>query len=407
MTTTIEAPAHVPPALFWDHDPNVFAQEMDDPFLAISRLHDGPDIIWAAQAGRAKRGAWLATRHALVQEIFLDPVRFSSLDSSGVQTQLGVDWKLLPLEVDPPEHGDYRLILQPWFQPAAIKAMEAGMRRGAEEIIASFEDRDGCEFISEFAQLFPSYVILELMNLPRDMLPTFLKWESAFIHAKSIDERAVAVRKIASYMADFLEERRRGPRRDDVIQAILEAQIRGRPLTQAEIMGLTMILYTGGLDTVLSSLGWYFRYLATDQALQARLRENPQDIPQVVDELLRAYGVVGRPRTVTQDMVFHGVEMKKGDVVMAPGWLAGRDPHQYPDPHRIDPDRKPRHLTLATGPHNCVGSHLAKREIKIVLEAFLSRFENIRLAPGETASWQTTGVWSVTRLPLVWDRIQA
>jgi len=402
---TMQAPAHVPPELYWDHDPSVFARELDDPYVAIGRLHDGPDILWASRAGRAKQGAWLVTRYALMQEIFLDPTRFSSLDSSGVQTQLGVDWRLLPLEVDPPEHTDYRLILQPWFQPAAIRGMDAGLRQGAAEIIAGFEAKGGCEFVGEFAQLFPSYVILELLNLPREMLPTFLEWEDVFIHATTLEERGAAIRKIAAYMAEFLEERRRGPRRDDVVQAILEAEIRGRPLSQAEIMGLIMILYTGGLDTVLSSLGWYFRHLASDQPLQERLRENPQDIPQAVDELLRAFGVVGRPRAVTEDLVFHGVEMRKGDLVFAPSWLASRDPHQYPDPHRIDPDRRPRHLTLAVGPHNCVASHLAKREMIVVLEAFLSRFKNIRLAPGETAAWQTSGVWSVTRLPLVWDRV--
>jgi cytochrome P450 len=102
-------------------------------------------------------------------------------------------------------------------------------------------------------------------------------------------------------------------------------------------------------------------------------------------------------------MEFHGVQMKKGDAVLMPGYFASRDERQYDDPHRVDPDRKSRHLSLATGIHNCLGSHLAKREIKIVLEEWLSRFNNIRMVEGKPQRWDATGVWAMTELWLEWD----
>ena len=102
-------------------------------------------------------------------------------------------------------------------------------------------------------------------------------------------------------------------------------------------------------------------------------------------------------------MEFHGIKLKKGDVVLMPGYLACRDERQYADPHKVDPDRKARHLTLATGVHNCLGAHLARREIKIVLEEWLSSFVSIRIAPGKPQTWDATGVWAMTELWLDLD----
>jgi len=365
-------------------------------------MYDGPDIVWARSIGLGV-GGWVVTRHSLIEEVLLDPVRFSSRDNAGVAAMLGMDWRLIPLEVDPPAHADYRRILQPWFQPAAINAIEARLRRTVRELLDGFEQKGECEFVSEFAALFPSYVVLELMGLPRELLTTFLEWENAYIHAHTPEQRTAAIKKIASYIDGYVAKRRIEPKRDDLVNAILEAEIRGRPITEAEAMGMIMILYTGGLDTVLSSLGWYFRYLASDPALQSHLRENPDEIPAAVEELMRAFGVVGSRRTVASDFNFHSVPMREGDKVIAPGFLAGRDPRQYREPHKVLVDRGARHLTLATGPHNCIGGHLARREIRIVLEELLGRLRNIRIAPGAVALWSTEGVWTVKHLPLVWD----
>ena len=113
------------------------------------------------------------------------------------------------------------------------------------------------------------------------MLQQFLEWERAFIRAPDVADRIKGIRAIKDYMEGYLEQRRSDPR-DDLTTAILTSKIDGRLLNDGEVMGMCMVLYLGGLDTVMSSLGWYFRYLSSDRALQKRLMENPQDIPGAV-----------------------------------------------------------------------------------------------------------------------------
>jgi cytochrome P450 len=395
-------PAHVPPDRAWDHDFDLFAADGDDPFLAAARLHDEalPDIVYARGAYRGNPG-WLLTRFAQVQDAFFDHAVFSRAENSDFGALLGVDWRLNPLEIDPPLHGKYRAVLQPFFQPRAIARLEAKVRAICRELLDPLAGKGGCEFIADFASLFPSYIFLELMGLPREDLPRFMAWEGDYMRGATLAIRARAGRDIAAYLEDYVESRRAYPG-DDLGSAIVNARIDGRPLDQGEVMGMCMVLYTGGLDTVLSSLGWYMRELATNLPLQLRLRDNPQDIPGAVDELLRAFGPVLVMRTVKSDVDFHGVSMKAGDWVSLPTQLASRDPRAYADPHRVDPDRKARHMTLATGVHNCLGIHLAKREIRVVLEEWLSRFSEIRVPEGARIRFHTRGVWGVDALPLQW-----
>jgi cytochrome P450 len=403
MTDVVtEVPSHIPAHLVWEPHIDEFALEGADPFQGVARLHDGPDIIWSRQGTRNKP-AWILTRHADIQSAFMDPARFSSGVNSDAADLLGVDWRLNPLEIDPPAHRLYRNLLQKWFQPSAINALEPRMREIARMLIARFENRSGCEFIEEFASQFPSYIFLAIMGMPNERLGEFLRWEGLYMRGADVSIRVDAIRNIMKFLELFIEARRGDPR-DDLVSAILGAEIDGRPLNHGEVMGMCMVLYLGGLDTVLSSLGWYMRHLAIDQPLQARLRDDPALIPDAANELLRAFGVTATRRAVTEDLEFQGVVMRAGDSVMLPTYLAGRDPREYSNPHAIDIDRpERRHVTLATGVHNCLGSHLARREIKIVLEEMLGRFRNIRIPKDARVSWHTKGVWGVNHLPLEWD----
>ena len=396
-------PAHVPQELAWDGVISAFASTFEDPFVGVSdHLHAGPDIIYARGHFRDQPG-WLLTRHSHIEDVFADHELFSSADWAQTRDLLGVDWALNPLEIDPPMHGVYRDVLKPWFSPSAVNALERRVRQICRELIARFEDKGGCEFISEFASLFPSYIFLSLMGMPRDRLPEFMRWEHMYFRGETQEIRAAGLRAIFDYLASYAAERRADPG-DDLVSAIVTAQVNGRPLDDGEVMGMAMVLYTGGLDTVLSSLGWYFRHLAGDQPLQARLRAHPEDIPRAVDEFLRAFGITGNRRRVTRDCDFHGVRMKKGDWISLPTFLASRDAREFPDPHIIDLDRRPRHVTLARGVHFCLGAHLARREIRVVLEEFLARFTNIRIPAGERARWHAEAVWGIDHLPLEWDR---
>lgn len=400
--STQKKPDHVPDELFWDHNYEEFAHTGDDPYLAISRLHEGPGIVWCTGARFAEPG-WLVTRHDYVQEVFVDWEHFSS--DYQAMSQLGISWKLNPLEFDPPQHHAYRRILNPFFTPAKVMEMDAPVKDACNVLIAAFENRGGCEFISEFGEKFPSYVFLDLMGMPKEKLPDFLAWERDLLRAKDPMQRVSAMMSVLKYLEEFVAQQKKNPT-TDLLRAMVTAQYNNeRPLNDGELLGMCYLFYIGGLDTVYSVSGWIMRYLASDQALQERLRSNPGDIPRAAEEFLRAFAVASPTRRARTDFEFHGVKIKAGDMVIPSTPAAGRDPRAYANPHKIDIDRNARHVSFASGPHICLGMHLARRELRTVIEAFLSRFKNIRMPAGERYEYHTGGVLGIDRLPLVWDRV--
>jgi cytochrome P450 len=399
--TAERIPAHVPPELVWNNSFDAFTAQLDDPYIAISRLHDGPGIIWATDASYGRPG-WIATRYDLISEAFIDHEHFSAERPGMIADLLGVNVRLNPIEIDPPAHFAYRRNLNPIFTPKAVQSFEASVRQTCQELIVKFENKGGCEFIGEFAVPFPSYIFVDLMGMPRDMVPKFLEWENVLMRGPDIASRVQAARSIYAYLEEFLAQQRKNPC-NDLIKAIVNAKFNDRPLEHLETMGMLYVLYVGGLDTVYSTLGWTMRHLATHSELQDRLRGNPELIANAVEEFLRAFSVVVTHRMVAKDFVFHGVPMRKGEEFNMPLSLANRDPKMFPDPHVVDIDRKPRHLALGTGAHICLGMHLAKRELRIVVEEFLKRFHNIRIREGETYKYHTGRTFGIDYLPLVWD----
>jgi cytochrome P450 len=249
---------------------------------------------------------------------------------------------------------------------------------------------------------FPTFVFLDVMDMPRDKASDFLAWEEQMMRSPDPMDRVGAARAIYQYLEAHME-RQTGHPTNDLNRAITSATHGDRPLTHVEKMGMYYVLYVGGLDTVYSTLGWMMRHLATHPDLQERLRDNPDLIPQAVEEFARAFSVVNTHRQVRKDAVFHGVQLKAGEEINMPLALADRDPAAFPNPHVIDIDRKPRHIAFGTGVHNCLGVHLAKRELRLVLEEFLAAFRNIRIKDGETYRYHTGRTFGVDYLPLTLD----
>lgn len=391
-------PSHVPEELIWDKSIDQFASELDDPFLAVCRLHDGPPLIWVTDAAFGRPG-WVATRFDVISDIFMDNDHFSSERPGMVAEMLGEPVHLNPIEIDPPEHFGYRRILNPFFSAKSMKSFEEPVRMVCDELIEKFDDKTRCEFIHDFAIPFPSYIFLDLMGMPRDKLDDFIGWEDTLMRASNPMERVQAARSIYDYLKKHKDEQTENPS-NDLMRDITTGEYEGRPLTHLEMMGMFYVLYAAGLDTVYSTLGWTIRHLATHPDLQQRLRDNPDLIPAAVEEFCRAFSVVTTHRLVIKDFTFHGVEMKAGDEIHMPLSLADRDPEAFPDPHTVDIDRKPRHLAFGTGIHNCIGVHLAKRELGIVLSEFLKRYKNFRLQPEETYRYHAGRTYGVDYLPL-------
>lgn len=392
-------PDHVPETLRWDHAMGEYARDLDDPFEAVARLHDGPEIFYARIISQATPG-WVIRSDALQREALLDYEHFTSERVAAIAQMLGANWRLAPLEFNPPEHTAYRKIINPLFTPRSVTALEDSVRMACGHLIDGFERPDRCEFVEEFAVQFPTYIFLSLFGMPVDQAAQFLAWEAALLRGTTMEERVGAARGVMEYLQHFIAEQRKAPS-TEIVAGILAGKLGDRPMTDDEVLGLLYTFYLGGLDTVYSTLGWIFRHLALNPDLQQTLREEPDRIPAAVDEFARAYSVVSCTRQVVKDFTFHGVEMKAGEEVLIPLFLAGRDPQAWDDPARIDLDRKSAALTFGSGPHLCPGRHLARREMRVAVTEFLARFRSIRLAEGEgNYTCHTSPVFGVDRLVL-------
>ena len=401
-------PDHVPPELVWDDSLSRFNSELDDPFMAASRLLDGPPLFWARDGAQGRPG-WVIARHALLREAFIDWEHFSSEGGMDLMQMLGVDWNLNPVNIDPPMHTTYRKLLIPFFTPKAVSHMEAGVRETCDDLIAKFEDADsegkgGCDFVKDFAVPFPSYIFLRLMGMPEDMLEQFFTWEQDLLRGTSIEGRIKTGTEILNYLKFHLEKQKKKPA-TPLMESIMNARIEdGRPLNDGEILGMFYTFYVGGLDTVYATISWSMRYIATHPEFQQFLRDNPDKLNKAVDELLRLFSVVSSQRRVTQDFTWHGVEMKENDLVIMPIFIACRDPAAYPNPHEVDMKRKETLLTFASGPHLCLGMHLARREIRIAIETFLERFDDIHIPEGAQYEYHAGPTFNVDSLPLAWTK---
>jgi cytochrome P450 len=178
----------------------------------------------------------------------------------------------------------------------------------------------------------------------------------------------------------------------------------GRPLNDGEILGMFYTFYVGGLDTVYATISWSMRHIATHPEFQQFLRDNPQLMDKAVMELLRMFSVVSTQRRVTKDFTWHGVEMKENDLVIMPIFIACRDPEAYPDPHEFRLGRDEQPLAFASGPHLCLGMHLARRELKIAIETFLDKFDDIHIPEGAHYAYHAGPTFNVDSLPLAWTK---
>lgn len=309
--------------------------------------------------------------------------------SAGGNLNLG-EQPLLPLEVDPPLHTDYRRILNPGFTPRAIAALEPEVRRIVRELIDTFADRGTCDFHQEFATPLPSGIFLTLMGLPMDDLPQFLQWRDNTIRP-SVDpgdfEGAQRIRDetahaISGYFRDALASRRADPDAS-LLSSLVHADIAGRPLTETELLGISHLLLLGGLDTVTATLDCMVTFLASHPEHRRQLIEDPALVPAAVEELLRwLTPVMVVPRTAKEDVTVQGVDLHAGDGVTLVLGAANADEDVF-GPQAVDFHRDPnKHLAFGAGHHLCLGAHLARLELRVALEELHARIPDYRFPAG-------------------------
>jgi len=331
------------------------------------------------------------------------PEVFSSKDV----VNIGNDVPLIPLSVDPPDHAKYRRLLDPEFSPKKMAALEPEARALVNDIIDRFVDNGSCEFHEDFATPLPSTIFLALVGLPQSDLADFLRWRDDTIRpvASTSEEaeqkRQAAGRAINGYFVAALEEKRAHPD-DRLLSRVGIGEVDGRPLTQSEKLGICHLLLLGGLDTVTATLDCMIAYLAQHQDRRQAIVDNPELMSPAIEEMLRQQTpVMMVPRIIAQDYELGGVQMAAGDSATLMIGAANCDEAEFASSADVMLDRGAnRHLAFGGGAHRCLGSHLARMELRVALEEFHKRIPEYKIVDGTEIHF-SAGIRQADHLPLV------
>jgi cytochrome P450 len=379
---------------------------MDDLFDLAEPQPKYEELIEAGGVVSPTEGFTVVASRAAVDEVFRDPATFTSRDL----VQLGNVRPLIPLSVDPPEHKKYRRILDPLFAPKRMDEIEDDVASRMNRFIDAFIDRGSCNFTEEVAVLYPSAVFLGLMGLPWDELDTLLRLKDGIMRpgggGLSPEEQA-GIRdetgtEIYAYFNAILDERQRHPE-EDILTGFLGAEVDGEKLSREEILDICFLFLIAGLDTVTDSLTCFFAFLSQHPEHRRQIVDDPAVIPKAVEEMLRwETPVAGTARLATTDSEVTGCPVSAGSLVFVCIGAANVDPAEFEDATQVRFDREVnRHLAFGGGVHRCLGSHLARRELRIALREWHRRIPDYQLKPGIELEYPP-GLRMVQNLELVW-----
>lgn len=393
-------PSHVPPELVVDIDFYNIPGISEDVQAAWQNAIPDLPIAYTPRNG----GHWILT-HGDDVDLFLRDFRRTTSSNIMIPAPEGGP-KILPAVSDPPDHGFYRQSIASFFTGTEIAKREDEIRSVTVELIEGFRPRGQCEFIGEFANELPIVMFLHFMNLPIGQREALRQSTVKAVRGATVKDKTDGYAELQTYMVERIEERQAAPR-NDMISHILATTIDGRAMTYDEALGIGSALLLGGLDTLASLLGLIGRHLAENHAdrnyIRKHILEHGERMPRILQELTRRFAPVSVTRTIRMDQDFKGVALKKGDLVLCPTMLHSMDESRFECPSAIDFDRKVLpNLTFGSGIHTCVGNILARTEIQIFLEEWLSRIPEFALKPGHEVVIESGPVSAVRELWLEW-----
>ncbi len=410
VSPAVPKPDHVPDALVYDfdfhYDPGLLAQGHGR-IAEIAR--EAPPIFWTPRQG----GHWIVASHAAVYNAQRNPEIFSSgpvpyeMVAAHNATLPDEQKSLIPLPitVDPPVHDTFRKPLNKTFSPKNMLALKDRIRALAAELVAAIKDKGHCEFMADIGEPLPTTIFLDIFGLPQDKQREYRDLVSQHLHSTDMNPLAVQkrLREVADVMRETILARRDEPQ-GDVLSMLWQSDFDGRPATLHDIENYAVMLFVAGLDTVMNGMGLGVRHLAISPDLQAKLRANLALVPEATDEILRRYTFTVPPRFLHQDSEFEGVAMKKGEMVLMFLPSADLDPSEFPSPEAYDLARENKaHIAFGTGPHRCLGSHLARIELQVLYEEMLKALPEFRLDPEKPVTFHGGNVIGPDQLHLVWD----
>jgi cytochrome P450 len=383
----------------FDHTVDEWA---NDPYPLIEDLRQRCPVAHTDRYG----GAWLPTRHEDVAAVAYDTERFTSrsivMGNFRPPREIAPIGGAPPISSDPPFHHGARRLLLPAFAPQVIARLEPGARAYCDELLEALEGREVVDAAAEYAQHIPVRVIADMLGFPQEDADLF----RGFVHDvlegvnEPIESRFANMQGLFGYLMDQINDHVANPR-DDLTTFLIEAEMDGSKLDASHVVGTLVLLLLAGIDTTWSAIGASLWHLAKTPSDRERLVAEPELMPTAMEELLRAYAPVTMARLVREDMDWNGCPMKADDWILLSFPAANRDPEVFADADRVVIDREVnRHAAFGLGIHRCLGSHLARMELRVALEAWLDRFPRFSLADPAAVTWSPGQVRGPRRLPI-------
>jgi cytochrome P450 len=350
-------------------------------------------------------GAWLPTRYEDVTAIAYDSERFSSraIIVSNFRPARGLApvGTSPPISSDPPFHHDARKLL-PAFTKTTVTKQEPAIGGFCHALIDAFEGRDVVDAARDYAQHIPVRVIADMLGFPPEDGPQFREFVEDLLEGINLppDERIARVSRLFDYLLAQVQDHPGNPR-DDLTTYLINAELYGRKLDPSHVVGAMALLLIAGVDTTWSAIGASLWHLAKTPGDRQRLAAEPGLLPTAIEEFLRAYAPVTMARLVKRDMRWRGVDMKADDWILLSFPAANRDPAQFDRAGEVVIDREVnRHAAFGLGIHRCVGSHLARMELRVALEAWLDRIGSFILDDPSAVTWSAGQIRGPRTLPL-------
>jgi cytochrome P450 len=347
----------------------------------LARMRADQPVAWSEEHG----GFWVVTGYEDVLRVAQDWETFSSAEGVNVPRS-PVKVNAIPEVMDPPEHRQYKRLINAFFTPKVVARHEDATRALVTRLIDDFIEDGHCELMDAFAKPLPGLAFFEqVLHAPADQVAE-LNEMATIASTPGHPERPQAWAGMAGWIGELVATRRAasGDPLGDVVDAVIAAEIDGRPITDEAITGVIQLLILGGLETTAGALGQFVVRFCREPEIPARLRAEPDLLPTAIEELLRLDPpFIAIARTATRDTEIGGHRIEAGQQVLISFASANRDEGEFACPHAFDPDRSAnRHLSFGAGPHRCAGSNLARMNLRIALEELLARVHDVRLAEG-------------------------
>jgi cytochrome P450 len=347
---------------------------------------------------------WMITRMDDIRSVLQDPSLFSS--RAAIPNDPHPQYHLIPEMLDPPAHTKWRQLLGPTFSPSAVARLEPRVSEVFSQILDDILPRGECDYVADVALRFPNTIFMEIMGLPHSEAAQFQAWETAILHSGPMGTAGPSLQamgEVTEYFQQLVAERRKRPK-NDLVSSALQYTLDGMSVSDEDILSMCLLLFMAGLDTVAMQLSYSMMHLATHEDDRQSITGDPALIPGAIEEFLRYYSFVTPGRQITDDRQWHDCDLRRDEIVFLPLVAANRDPHQFRSANEVIIDRENnRHIAFGAGPHRCLGSHLARQELRIALTQWHARLPDYGLRDGAKITEHGGAQIGIDTLPIVWE----